>query len=131
MSVYLFDRGLRAVGVRPGQTPWSGAVRLLSAAALAATFYPLVKAYSLGQIQVWIDALFAVLVATWGRRPAVSGACLGVMCLIKPQFALIGAWALPGGSGASQRSAPPWCWRVWQSRSRSTACGATSTTCAC
>ena len=49
-------------------------MRLLTAAALAATFYPLVKAYSLGQIQVWIDALFAVLVASWGRRPAVASA---------------------------------------------------------
>jgi alpha-1,2-mannosyltransferase len=93
VSVYLFDRGLRGSGYgAPGAV--DGAVRLLTAAALAATFYPLVKAYSLGQIQVWIDALFAVLVASWGRRPAVSGVCLGVMCLIKPQFALIGAWAL-------------------------------------
>jgi alpha-1,2-mannosyltransferase len=96
VSVYLFDGGLRESGYGP-----SGAIdavlRLLIAAALAATFYPLVKAYSLGQIQVWIDALFALLVvswASWARRPAVSGVCLGLICLIKPQFALIGIWAV-------------------------------------
>jgi hypothetical protein len=93
VSVYLFDRGLRESGYGPSRV-MEAVLRLLIAAALAATFYPLVKAYSLGQIQVWIDALFAVLVASWARRPAVSGVCLGLMCLIKPQFALIGCWAV-------------------------------------
>ena len=93
VSVYLFDRGLRGSGYDPSGA-MDAVLRVLIAAALAATFYPLVKAYSLGQIQVWIDALFAVLVASWARRPAVSGVCLGLMCLIKPQFALIGCWAV-------------------------------------
>ena len=93
VSVYLFDRGLRAAGYVP-QGRADAVLRLAIAAALALTFYPLVKAYSLGQIQTWIDALFAVLVVMWTRRPAVSGACLGLMCLIKPQFALIAVWAL-------------------------------------
>jgi hypothetical protein len=93
LSVYLFDRGLRESGDGPAGA-MDAAVRLAVAAALAATFYPLVKAYSLGQIQVWIDALFAVLVLSWARRQALSGACLGLICLIKPQFALIGCWAV-------------------------------------
>jgi hypothetical protein len=93
VSVYLFERGLRGSGYGPSGA-MDAVLRVLIAAALAATFYPLVKAYSLGQIQVWIDALFAVLVASWARRPAVSGVCLGLMCLIKPQFALIECWAV-------------------------------------
>ena len=93
VSVHLFERGLRAAGYR-AVNAIDAVVRVLVAAGLAATFYPLVKAYSLGQIQAWIDAIFAVLVVSWARQPALSGACLGVMCLIKPQFALIGVWAL-------------------------------------
>ena len=93
VCVYLFDRGLRDSGYGPSGA-MDAVLRLLIAASLAATFYPLVKAYSLGQIQLWIDALFAVLVASWARRPALSGICLGLMCLIKPQFALIGCWAV-------------------------------------
>ena len=62
---------------------------------LALTFYPLVKAFSLGQIQVWINGLFAVALLAWatGRRTA-SGALMGVLCLIKPHYGLFVLWAL-------------------------------------
>ena len=93
LAVYLFDRSLRAAGRAP-RGPVDAGVRLCAAAGLALTFYPLLKGYSLGQIQVWVDLLFAVLVATWLRSPAASGATLAFICLIKPQFALIALWAL-------------------------------------
>jgi alpha-1,2-mannosyltransferase len=93
LAVYLFDRSLRAAGRAPNGA-LDAAVRLCAAAGLALTFYPLLKGYSLGQIQVWVDLLFAVLVATWLRFPASSGATLALICLIKPQFALIALWAL-------------------------------------
>ncbi len=62
---------------------------------LALTFYPLVKAFSLGQIQVWINGLFAVALLAWatGWRTA-SGAIMGVLCLIKPHYGLFVLWAL-------------------------------------
>ena len=62
---------------------------------LALTFYPLVKAFSLGQIQVWINGLFAVALLAWatGRKTA-SGALMGVLCLIKPHYGLFVLWAL-------------------------------------
>ena len=62
---------------------------------LALTFYPVLRAYGLGQIQAWVNALFALLVLAWTRgRYAASGVMLGLMCLIKPTYAVIGLWAL-------------------------------------
>ena len=62
---------------------------------LALTFYPLVKAFSLGQIQVWINGLFAVALLAWatGWR-TMSGALMGILCLIKPHYGLFVLWAL-------------------------------------
>ena len=93
LSAWLFGQSLCGAGYMPS----SAADRILRvglALALAATFYPLLKAYSLGQIQTWIDALFAVMVISWTRRPAVSGVCLGLICLIKPHFLLLALWGV-------------------------------------
>jgi alpha-1,2-mannosyltransferase len=62
---------------------------------LTVTFYPVVKAYTLGQIQVWINALFALslLCWLWGLRP-LGGALIGIVCLIKPHYGLLLLWAL-------------------------------------
>lgn len=60
---------------------------------LMITFYPVVKAFSLGQIQVWINALFAMLFWSWLRgKKAASGIILGIMCLVKPQYSIIILW---------------------------------------
>ena len=57
------------------------------------TFYPVVRGYYLGQIQVWLDLLIAMVIWTWleGRR-GVSGAILSLICVIKPTFALVVVW---------------------------------------
>lgn len=61
--------------------------------ALTGLFYPVVKAYTLGQLQTWINALFAVALACWlGGRRATAGALLGVICLWKPQYGLLLGW---------------------------------------
>jgi alpha-1,2-mannosyltransferase len=59
----------------------------------ALTFYPLIKAYSLGQIQAWINCLFAVVMLAWmaGAR-GVAGAALAMMCLIKPTYLPLFLW---------------------------------------
>jgi hypothetical protein len=70
---------------------------LLWAIAVAATltFYPLVKAVTLGQIQAWSNALFAVAVCLWAwRRPGASGIAVGAICALKPQMGLLLAWGL-------------------------------------
>ena len=67
----------------------------LTAGALALTFYPLVKAFSLGQIQTWVDAVFALLVLSWGRGHRTTGGFLtGCLCLVKPTWALLLVWAV-------------------------------------
>jgi alpha-1,2-mannosyltransferase len=59
------------------------------------TFYPALKAYSLGQIQAWVTALAALLLLAWvhGRRTA-AGVLLALICLAKPHFVLVGIWAV-------------------------------------
>jgi alpha-1,2-mannosyltransferase len=61
---------------------------------LGVTYYPLTKGHNLGQIQVFIGALatLALLLKTW-RSPMLSGICLGLCCLLKPQFAIRLVWA--------------------------------------
>jgi len=82
----------------PQYAPRSTPERLLLAATamgMTLTFYPLAKATSLGQIQTWINALFAILVWLWmSRRPVHAGIVGGVICAIKPQLGLLLLWGL-------------------------------------
>ena len=71
---------------------------LLLAAAVAGltvTFYPVIKAYTLGQIQTWINALFAfvVLACMSGRRRA-AGVLLGLVLLMKPTYWPLVLWGI-------------------------------------
>lgn len=63
-------------------------------AALAVlTFYPVLKAYSLGQVQAIVTALFAAALLAWQRnRRGVAGAAIGLTLLIKPSYAPLLAW---------------------------------------
>jgi alpha-1,2-mannosyltransferase len=59
------------------------------------TFYPVMKACTLGQIQVWLNSIFAVALLAWIlRRKAISGVLIGLICLIKPHFGIFLIWAL-------------------------------------
>ena len=62
---------------------------------LGLTFYPLIRGHILGQIQIFLGALTALALFAYltGRR-GVAGACLGLCCLIKPQYAVVFIWAL-------------------------------------
>ncbi|MGE0004276.1 MAG: glycosyltransferase family 87 protein [Parvibaculaceae bacterium] len=69
-------------------------LRCILVAGLTVTFYPLVKAFTLGQIQVWINGLFALATLFWVmKRPAWCGALVGLICLVKPHYGLLLAWA--------------------------------------
>jgi hypothetical protein len=59
------------------------------------TFYPAMRAYRNGQIQAWINGLFAasLLAYVCGWRTA-AGALAGALCLIKPQYALLALWGV-------------------------------------
>jgi hypothetical protein len=58
-------------------------------------FYPIMTAFNLGQVQVWINAWFALSALAWlTGREATAGAMIGLICLIKPQFMLFLVWGL-------------------------------------
>jgi len=68
--------------------------RAVLVVALMLTFYPIVRAFELGQAQLWIDAAFTLALALWLRgNPATSGVLIGLACLIKPQLCLLLVWA--------------------------------------
>ena len=63
--------------------------------AMTLTFYPIARAFSLGQIQSWINCLFGLLVLLWVvNRPIAAGLAAGVICAIKPQLGLLLVWGL-------------------------------------
>jgi alpha-1,2-mannosyltransferase len=58
-------------------------------------YYPLMKGHSLGQIQVYLGALIALaLLFQAADYPALSGVCIGLCCLVKPQYGLALVWGL-------------------------------------
>ena len=81
-------RQRREVGGR-----WDHPVLWATVAVATLTFYPVIKAHSVGQIQVWINATFAALV--WFRmndRKTGAGVLTGLICLVKPHYGLLLLW---------------------------------------
>jgi len=69
---------------------------LLALVVISATllFYPSMRAYRNGQMQAWINLLFAIALAAWARgRAGTSAACLAFAAMIKPQLGLFVLWA--------------------------------------
>jgi hypothetical protein len=93
-TLALIERSLKEAGLE-GDTHALAGLRAAAVFGLTLTFYPIVKAYTLGQIQVWINAIFALALFCWAtRRSVASGFLIGVVTLIKPHFGLFLAWAL-------------------------------------
>jgi alpha-1,2-mannosyltransferase len=70
-------------------------VAILLISILGITFYPLAKGHTIGQIQVYLGALSAAaLLLQEVKSQALSGACLALCCLVKPQFGVVVLWAL-------------------------------------
>jgi hypothetical protein len=93
-TVALLERSLKQAGIE-GDTRVLAGLRAVFVLGLTLTFYPIVKAYTLGQIQVWINAVFALALLFWARgQGAVSGFLIGAVTLIKPHFGLFLLWAV-------------------------------------
>ncbi|MBK1840898.1 DUF2029 domain-containing protein [Azospirillum sp. YIM B02556] len=78
--------------VRNGGSRW-----MLAALGAVATlcFFPIVKAFAVGQMQVWLNAAFVFATLFYLRdQRALAGAMLGASTLIKPQMSLFLIWAL-------------------------------------
>jgi alpha-1,2-mannosyltransferase len=92
--VALLEIGLAQATGTPFRPDALAIIRALTVIGFTLTFYPAIKAFTLGQIQLWINALFAVTLALFvsGRRIA-SGAAMGLICLMKPHYGLVVLWA--------------------------------------
>lgn len=89
----LLEMGLRGKLATP-TPPFLRGVRVAIVVGFALTFYPLVKAYTLGQIQVWLNGLFALALLCWATGfKAPSGLLIGLMCLVKPHYGIFVLWA--------------------------------------
>lgn len=78
----------------PGMPPREAALSSAIAACAAMIFVPLILPFWLGQVQTWNNALFALACILWAfDRRLLTGACIGIVCLIKPQFGLFVLWA--------------------------------------
>lgn len=91
---------MRELAERMGfdQTVRNGNSRLMLAALGAVAtlcFFPIVKAFAVGQMQAWLNAAFVFATLFYVRdQRALAGAMLGASTLIKPQMSLFLIWAL-------------------------------------
>jgi hypothetical protein len=69
--------------------------RIVIVAIMTLTFYPFVKGFTLGQVQLWINAAFAAALLLFALQwRAGSGLVIGVLSLLKPHYGLIALWGL-------------------------------------
>jgi hypothetical protein len=70
-------------------------LRIAIVAVMTLAFYPFVKGFTLGQVQLWINAAFAVALLLFALEwRAASGVAVGVLSLLKPHYGLIALWGL-------------------------------------
>ena len=95
-SAALLDRALRSAS--PPASRAERAARIALVVAFGVCFYPLVKAYTLGQMQVVVNACFAAFLWCWltGRHVA-AGVLVAAMAAVKPQYGLLALWGLVRG----------------------------------
>jgi hypothetical protein len=92
-SIFIALRPIRSG--RPDTIAWS--TRVLVSTTIAAAclfFYPITRGLELGQIQTILTFGFTAAFYCWiSGRERASGAILGVMSLVKPQYAFFLVWA--------------------------------------
>jgi alpha-1,2-mannosyltransferase len=90
----LVEAGLRQAGaVSPSRT--LTVLRAVTVAGMTLTFYPVVKAFTLGQIQLWINSIFAAALLCWvWQQRIASGVLMGLICLMKPHYGLFMLWGV-------------------------------------
>jgi alpha-1,2-mannosyltransferase len=75
-----------------------GTTGAVLAGAATLLFYPVMMAFWLGQIQLWIDTGFTfACIAVLSNRKLAAGALVGLICLLKPQFGVFALWAVLRG----------------------------------
>jgi hypothetical protein len=102
----LLDRLLEASPHTRAAGPADRAARVALALALGLAFYPVLKAYTLGQMQVLLNALFAAFLYAWvaGWKRA-AGVLVALMAAVKPQYGALALWGLTRREGVFVGSA--------------------------
>jgi hypothetical protein len=95
-SAALLDRALARAS--PPASRADRVARIALVAAFGLCFYPLIKAYTLGQMQVVVNAAFAALLWCWlTGRSIAAGVLVACMAAVKPQYGLFALWGLLRG----------------------------------
>jgi hypothetical protein len=64
-------------------------------ALMTLTFFPILRAFVIGQAQVWFDGFFFLACLFWLKGYWTrAGAMIGIICIFKPQLGLLLAWAV-------------------------------------
>jgi alpha-1,2-mannosyltransferase len=93
-GLILLTRNRLARSVKP-LTDVDRALIFMLALPLAATFYPNLNAYRLGQVQVFLNlAVGVALFSFLSERRALAGALLAACTLVKPQYGLVLLWSI-------------------------------------
>lgn len=86
----LFERRRESSGMLPDRR-WAA----LIAICVGFSFFPIVQAHNLGQIQTWVDLFVSAACLLWLEdRKRWAGVAIGLACLLKPQLGLFLPWAL-------------------------------------
>lgn len=94
----LIFRAASPTGLSVGERPLDGYFLALMIFGASLLYFPMLRAFELGQVQVWINALFGfALLALLTGRSALAGALMAVAALLKPHYVLILIWALLRG----------------------------------
>jgi hypothetical protein len=95
VSAALLDRLAQAFEPARARNRTDRSVRIALTFALALAFYPVLKAYTLGQMQVLLNALFAGFLYAWvaGWKRA-AGVGVALMTAVKPHYGAFVLWGL-------------------------------------
>ena len=94
-SVALFDRVLEASPRTRALDRRDRLARAGLSLLLSFAFYPVLKAYSLGQMQVFLNALFAALLYAWVVKwKRSAGVLVALLTAVKPQYGALALWGL-------------------------------------
>ena len=90
----LVEAGLRQAGAVSRSSTLT-ILRAVTMTGITLTFYPVVKAFTLGQIQLWINSIFALALLFWvWQQRVASGVLMGLICLMKPHYGLFMLWGV-------------------------------------
>ena len=95
ITVRLFRRSTDRDGHAAATGRLDRVVTSILVAGFTLTFYPVVKGFTLGQIQTWINLSLTGALLSWTAGSEARGGVLAALpCLVKPQYGILLLWGL-------------------------------------